>query len=180
MCCHEESPVRRWTSRSIKQLSAWKWEDSPWSISLNQENHHRLRPPPTAVKLGALDRLGTRYPLLWPWVSMRTSSSRNSKVTRTSLPRTWVTRQVSVSEAIARNLLTRAGVLSRVAKLYDPCGWWEPLKVQMKLTLQHFSTGLGICSFVFWVNHSFFAKKVSEWVICSKKRAIRPSLREFV
>ena len=44
-----------------------------------------------------------------------------------------------LSEAMARNLLTRAGVLSRVAELYDPCGWWEPLKVQMKLSLQHFN-----------------------------------------
>ena len=30
-------------------------------------------------------------------------------------------------------------MLSRVAELYDPCGWWEPLKVQMKLTMQHFN-----------------------------------------
>ena len=39
---------------------------------------------------------------------------------------------------MAKDLLTRAGVLSRVAELYDPCGWWEPLKVQMKLALQQF------------------------------------------
>ena len=45
----------------------------------------------------------------------------------------------SLDEAMGRGLLTRAGVLSRVAELYDPCGWWEPLKVQMKLTMQHFN-----------------------------------------
>ena len=39
--------------------------------------------------------------------------------------------------ALASNLMTRAGILSRVAELYDPCGWWEPIKVQMKLSLQH-------------------------------------------
>ena len=44
-----------------------------------------------------------------------------------------------LDEAMAKNLLTRAGVLSRVAELYDPCRWWEPLKVQMKLALQHFN-----------------------------------------
>ena len=45
-----------------------------------------------------------------------------------------------LSEAMVHNLLTRAGVLSRVAELYDPCGWWEPLKVQMKLALQQFNS----------------------------------------
>ena len=40
---------------------------------------------------------------------------------------------------MAKALLTRAGVLSGVAELYDPCRWWEPLKVQMKLTLQQFN-----------------------------------------
>ena len=45
----------------------------------------------------------------------------------------------SLDEAMGRGLLTRAGVLSRVAELYDPCGRWEPLKVQMKLTMQHFN-----------------------------------------
>ena len=43
------------------------------------------------------------------------------------------------NEAMARNLLTRAGVLSRVAELYDPCSWWEPVKVRMKLALQQFN-----------------------------------------
>ena len=44
-----------------------------------------------------------------------------------------------LNEAMAKNLLTRAGVLSRVTELYDPCRWWEPLKVQMKLALQQFN-----------------------------------------
>ena len=46
---------------------------------------------------------------------------------------------MSLNEAMAMDLLTRAGVLSRVAELYDPCGWWEPLKVQMNLALQQFN-----------------------------------------
>ena len=33
--------------------------------------------------------------------------------------------------------------------------------------------GLGICSTVFWANRTFFAKKMSEWAIRSKKRVIR-------
>ena len=44
-----------------------------------------------------------------------------------------------LDEALARNLITRAGILSRVAELYDPCGWWEPIKVQMKLAMQSFN-----------------------------------------
>jgi hypothetical protein len=42
-----------------------------------------------------------------------------------------------LDEALSKNLMTRAGILSRVAELYDPCGWWEPIKVQMKLSMQH-------------------------------------------
>ena len=43
----------------------------------------------------------------------------------------------ALQDALANNLVVRAGILSRVAELYDPCGWWEPIKVQMKLSLQH-------------------------------------------
>ena len=46
---------------------------------------------------------------------------------------------MSLNEAMAKDLLTRAGVLSRVAELYDLYRWWEPLKVQMKLALQQFN-----------------------------------------
>ena len=42
-----------------------------------------------------------------------------------------------LDEALSKDLMTRAGILSRVAELYDPCGWWEPIKVQMKLSMQH-------------------------------------------
>jgi competence transcription factor ComK len=42
-----------------------------------------------------------------------------------------------LDEALNKDLITRAGILSRVAELYDPCGWWEPIKVQMKLAMQH-------------------------------------------
>ena len=43
---------------------------------------------------------------------------------------------LALNEALTNNLITRAGILSRVAELYDPCGWWEPIKVQMKLAMQ--------------------------------------------
>jgi hypothetical protein len=46
-----------------------------------------------------------------------------------------------LESALSHDLMTRAGILSRVAELYDPCGWWEPIKVQMKLSLQ-FLNGL--------------------------------------
>jgi hypothetical protein len=42
-----------------------------------------------------------------------------------------------LDEALNNNLITRAGILSRVAELYDPCGWWEPIKVQMKLAMKN-------------------------------------------
>ena len=42
----------------------------------------------------------------------------------------------SLQEVMAGDLMTRAGVLSRVAELYDPCGLFEIVKVQMKLALQ--------------------------------------------
>jgi len=42
----------------------------------------------------------------------------------------------NLQEALAKDLITRAGILSRVAELYDPCEWWEPTRVQMKLAMQ--------------------------------------------
>ena len=41
-----------------------------------------------------------------------------------------------LKEVLAEDLMTRAGILSRVAELYDPCGWWENVKIQMKFALQ--------------------------------------------
>ena len=32
-------------------------------------------------------------------------------------------------------ILTRRTILSKVAELYDPCGFWEPIKLQMKLAM---------------------------------------------
>ena len=31
--------------------------------------------------------------------------------------------------------LTRRTILAKVAKFYNPCGFWEPIKLQMKLTM---------------------------------------------
>jgi len=42
----------------------------------------------------------------------------------------------ALREAFSKNAISRAGILSRVAELYDPCGWWEPVKLQMKLAMQ--------------------------------------------
>ena len=49
-------------------------------------------------------------------------------------------RDVSTTEglrtAFKDGLITRAGVLSRTAEFFDPVGWWEPLRLQMKLSFQ--------------------------------------------
>jgi hypothetical protein len=37
--------------------------------------------------------------------------------------------------AFQQGLMTRAAILGRVAEFYDPVGWFEPLKLQMKLLL---------------------------------------------
>ena len=31
--------------------------------------------------------------------------------------------------------LTRRTILAKVAEFYDPCGFWEPIKLQMKLAM---------------------------------------------
>ena len=39
-------------------------------------------------------------------------------------------------------ILTRRMVVSIMAELYDPCGFWEPWKLQLKLTSQSVWTGM--------------------------------------
>ena len=46
-----------------------------------------------------------------------------------------VTTPEGIRTAFARGLMTRATILGRVAEFYDPVGWFEPLKLQMKLLL---------------------------------------------
>ena len=41
-----------------------------------------------------------------------------------------------IRRAFKDGLISRAGVLSRVAEFFDPAGWWEPLRLQAKLSLQ--------------------------------------------
>ena len=43
----------------------------------------------------------------------------------------------ALKTALEKDIISRAGILSRVAELYDPCGWWEPVKLQMKLAMQN-------------------------------------------
>jgi hypothetical protein len=49
-------------------------------------------------------------------------------------------RDLSSTEEIKRafldGLISKAGVLSCVAELFDPAGWYEPIKVQMKMSFQ--------------------------------------------
>jgi hypothetical protein len=49
-------------------------------------------------------------------------------------------RDLSSTEEIKRafldGLISKVGVLSRVAELFDPAGWYEPIKVQMKMSFQ--------------------------------------------
>jgi hypothetical protein len=46
-----------------------------------------------------------------------------------------VTTPEGVRTAFQQGLMTRAAVLSRIAEFYDPVGWFEPLKLQMKLLM---------------------------------------------
>ena len=47
-----------------------------------------------------------------------------------------VTTAEGLRSALKDELITRAGVLSRTAEFFDPVGWWEPLRLQMKLSFQ--------------------------------------------
>jgi len=47
-----------------------------------------------------------------------------------------VTSLEGLRSAFKDDLITRAGVLSRTAEFFDPVGWWEPLRLQMKLSFQ--------------------------------------------
>jgi Pao retrotransposon peptidase len=42
--------------------------------------------------------------------------------------------------AFQDSLISRAGVLSRIAEFYEPAGWWEPVKLQMKLSFQELNS----------------------------------------
>jgi hypothetical protein len=46
-----------------------------------------------------------------------------------------VTTPEGIRTAFQKGLMTRATILGRVAEFYDPVGWFEPLKLQMKLLL---------------------------------------------
>jgi hypothetical protein len=46
-----------------------------------------------------------------------------------------VTTPEGIRTAFQMGLMTRAAVLSRIAEFYDPVGWFEPLKLQMKLLM---------------------------------------------
>jgi hypothetical protein len=41
-----------------------------------------------------------------------------------------------IRRAFQDGLISKAGVLSRIAEFYDPAGWWEPFKLQMKISFQ--------------------------------------------
>jgi hypothetical protein len=41
-----------------------------------------------------------------------------------------------IRRAFIDGLISKAGVLSRIAEFFDPAGWWEPLKVQLKMSFQ--------------------------------------------
>jgi hypothetical protein len=49
-------------------------------------------------------------------------------------------RDLSSTDEIKRvfvdGLISKAGVLSRVTELFNPAGWYEPIKVQMKMSFQ--------------------------------------------
>ena len=47
-----------------------------------------------------------------------------------------VTTADGLRAAFKDGLINQAGVLSRMAEFFDPVGWWEPLRLQMKLSFQ--------------------------------------------
>ena len=51
-----------------------------------------------------------------------------------------VTTQSGLRSALKDGLITKAGVLSRTAEFFDPVGWWEPLRLQMKLSFQELNS----------------------------------------
>ena len=48
-------------------------------------------------------------------------------------PERDVTTREGLASAFADGLITKSAVLSRMAEFYDPAGWWEPLRLQLKL-----------------------------------------------
>jgi len=75
-------------------------------------------------------------------------------------------------EALAGDFITRAGVLSRVAEMYDPCGLWEPLKLHMKLAMIPLN-GLGWTDPVPKEVHSEWAAQFQNLDSCRKVRLKR-------
>ena len=51
-----------------------------------------------------------------------------------------VTTAEGLRSALRDDLITKAGVLSRTAEFFDPVGWWEPLRLQMKLSFQELNS----------------------------------------
>jgi hypothetical protein len=51
-----------------------------------------------------------------------------------------VTTAHGLRSAMKDNLITRAGTLSTIAEFFDPTGWWEPLRLQLKLAFQEMNT----------------------------------------
>jgi len=47
-----------------------------------------------------------------------------------------VTTRAGLSAAFNDGLITKSRVLSRIAEMYDPVGWWEPIKLQLKILFQ--------------------------------------------
>ena len=58
----------------------------------------------------------------------------NKKIRGSKKPNLTPINSRADAEKLLRSvILTRRSILSKVAELYDPCGFWEPIKLQMKL-----------------------------------------------
>jgi len=51
-----------------------------------------------------------------------------------------VTTREGLTAALKDGLITRVHVLSRIAEFFDPTGWWEPLRLQMKIAFQEMNS----------------------------------------
>ena len=63
-------------------------------------------------------------------------SNLNKKIRGSMKPNVLPINSREDAETLLRSVkLTRRTILSKVAELYDPCGFWEPIKLQMRLAM---------------------------------------------
>jgi hypothetical protein len=85
-------------------------------------------------------------------------------------PERDVTTAHGLRSAMKDDLITRAGVLSRISEFFDPTGWWEPLRLQLKLSFQEMNsldwkTPIPEELHEVWIGHFLTLERVKELTI---------------